>query len=251
MRFTVVIPIFNEQKLLPQLFERLINSPLPTVASGTAERRIVLIDDASTDGTRAIAESLCDRDDTVLICHEQNKGKGGAVRTGIEAALASGAETVLIQDADLEYDPADHPALLAPIVDGSADVVIGSRFSGSGRDSLTSRQVLGNRVITMASNLCNGLGLSDIECCSKVFRREVLEQITIRENRFGLEPELVAKAARAIVTLDDGVRQRARIVEVPVGYDARSYAEGKKITWRDGISALRCVVRYNLLPGTA
>jgi glycosyltransferase involved in cell wall biosynthesis len=272
MKLGVIIPVYNEARLAPRLLERLLQTPPPTFALSTDERRpqehrvpvtrrVYLIDDASTDGTRQWAQSLANDPASAspgsapaplrVLLHDRNMGKGAAVRTGLAAALADDppCDIVLIQDADLEYDPADHARLLAPILDGRADAVIGTRFGGEAHRVLYFWHYVANRAISTFSNMLTNLNLSDIECCLKAFTREVAMQITITENRFGLEPELIARLARAEVRREDhpGVRHRARVFEVAVSYAGRTYAEGKKITWRDGVSALRCIVRYNVL----
>lgn len=264
MKLGVIIPVYNESRLAPRLLERLLQTPPPTFTLQTDERRpqqhqtpitrrVYLVDDASTDGTRQWAQSLTSDPAGLVrvLLHDRNMGKGAAVRTGLAAALADGeaCDIVLIQDADLEYDPADHARLLAPILDGRADAVVGTRFGGEAHRVLYYWHSVANRAISTFSNMLTNLNLSDIECCLKAFTREVAQQITIEEPRFGIEPELIAKLARATVRRDDhaGALHRARIFEVAVSYAGRTYAEGKKITWRDGVSALRCIVRYNLL----
>jgi glycosyltransferase involved in cell wall biosynthesis len=213
--------------------------------------RATLVDDGSDGATKAAIAELAARPEVATLAHPQNRGKGAAIRTGFAHVLASAAEddAILIQDADLEYDPADHARLLAPILDGRADAVVGTRFGGEAHRVLYYWHSVANRAISTFSNMLTNLNLSDIECCLKAFTREVAQQITIEEPRFGIEPELIAKLARATVRRDDhaGALHRARIFEVAVSYAGRTYAEGKKITWRDGVSALRCIVRYNLL----
>ncbi len=243
----VLIPIYNEARLAPRLLERLLSTPLPPGCT----RRVYLVDDASTDGTRAWLQSLPPRDDVRVLLHDVNQGKGASVRTALRAALADepAIDAVLIQDADLEYDPRDHARLLQPILDGRADAVIGTRFGGEAHRVLYFWHYLANRFITLCSNVCTNLNLSDIECCLKALTREVARTLTLRESRFGIEPELVAKIARArLNNPDEPTRRRpARVYEVAVSYAGRTYAEGKKINWRDGFSALRCIVKYNLL----
>lgn len=241
----VVIPVYNEQATVRVLVERLRSTPAPSCPDGTqCERVIVLVDDGSTDGSGQIVRELGEQPDIIAVVHERNQGKGAALRTGFKAALESGADLVIVQDADLEYDPADHAAVVAPILDGRADAVIGSRFIGQTHRVLYYWHAVANSVITTLSNMLTNLNLTDIECCLKAFDREALEQISIREKRFGVEPELVAKLSR--LTLSNG--QKPRIYEVAVSYSGRTYAEGKKITWRDGVSAMRCILRYNLFP---
>jgi len=222
----------------------------------------VVVDDGSTDGTRDYVLSLRERPGVHCVLHDRNQGKGAAVRTGFHAALASGVDIVLIQDADLEYEPRDHARMLEPILDGRADAVFGSRFLGETHRVLYYWHSVANRLITQFSNMVTNLNLTDIECCLKAFSRRTAEQITIRENRFGVEPELIAKVARLRLPNDDSpamhnasgavarkTDRRARVYEVGVSYAGRTYDEGKKITWQDGVSALRCIVKYGLFSG--
>lgn len=232
MKLSVVIPVYNELQLLPVVLERVEAAALPDGLT----REIVVVDDRSTDGTREWLERhAATRTGISLHLHERNAGKGAALRTGFAAATG---DIVLVQDADLEYDPAEYPQLLAPLLDGRADVVFGTRFLGQTHRVLYYWHSVGNWLLTTLSNMLSNLNLSDMECCYKAFRRDVLRRISIEENRFGFEPEITAKVARL----------GCRIYEVAVSYSGRTYAEGKKIGWRDGFSALRCIVRYNLLP---
>ncbi len=255
MRYAVIIPVFNEAALFPRLLERLLVTPpvgttsgsggeIGALGAGGVERHIIVIDDGSTDGTRALVEALRNRTSEqggVIhpILQPVNRGKGAAVRAGFDAALALGADIVVIQDADLEYDPRDHAKLLEPIIDGRADAVFGSRFLGDTHRVLYFWHAVANWFITTCSNMLTNLNLTDIECCLKAFTRPVIEQIRIQEDRFGVEPELVAKVARLRLN-----NRSARVYEVGVSYAGRTYEEGKKITWRDGVSALRCIVKY-------
>lgn len=231
MRVSIVIPVYNEIRWIAAALARLDDVPPP---AGT-KREIIVVDDCSTDGTRAWLEGFRrDRPDVTVLLHDQNQGKGAALRTGFRAAAG---DIILVQDADLEYDPADHHLLLHPILDGRADVVFGTRFLGGTHRVLYYWHAVGNWLLTTLSNMLSNVNLSDMECCLKAFRREVIARIDLREDRFGFEPEIAAKVARL----------RCRIYEVPVNYAGRTYEEGKKITWRDGVSAIRCILTYNLL----
>lgn len=215
-------------------------------------RTLILVDDGSSDGSGEIVRSLDQaRADVIGLLHERNRGKGAAVRTGLVAARDTDAEIAIIHDADMEYDPADHHDVVRPIVEGRADAVIGSRFLGRTHRVLYFWHYAANRFISLCSNTLTNLNLSDIECCTKAFSRPVLERLDLREPRFGVEPEIVARLARMRLPTPDGPPRALRIYEVAVSYAGRTYAEGKKITWRDGISALRCIIKYNfrrLLP---
>lgn len=196
---------------------------------------VVAVDDCSTDGSWDILRDLSAKDERIkAFRHEINQGKGAALRTGIGKATG---EIVLIQDADLEYDPVEYPLLIQPILDGKADAVFGTRFAGGTHRVLYYWHSVGNKFLTMVSNMATNLNLTDMEACYKVFRREVIQKITIEENRFGFEPEITAKVAALGVP----------IFEVPISYSGRTYQEGKKINWRDGVSALRCILKYNFL----
>jgi glycosyltransferase involved in cell wall biosynthesis len=231
VKLSIVIPVYNERSLLPQVLERVEAASLP---EGLV-LEIVVVDDRSTDGTREWLEQRVARRPNITLClHERNAGKGAALRTGFGAATG---DIVLVQDADLEYDPAEYPQLLAPLLDGRADVVFGTRFLGQTHRVLYYWHSVGNWLLTTLSNMLSNVNLSDMECCYKAFRTDVLRRITLVENRFGFEPEITAKVARL----------GCRIYEVSVSYSGRTYAEGKKIGWRDGFSALRCILKYNLL----
>ncbi|MDD2900886.1 MAG: glycosyltransferase family 2 protein [Syntrophales bacterium] len=225
MKLSIVIPVYNEQETLEIIFRLVQETPY--------DKEIIAVDDASTDGSRDILARLTERYDNVrLFYHDCNQGKGAALRTGF--AQVTG-DVVIIQDADLEYRPVDYPALLAPIEEDVADVVYGSRLIG-GRPHrvLFFWHYMGNKVVTTLSNMFTNLNLSDMEVGYKVFRAEVLKGITIKCNRFGVEPELTAKIAK----------QRCRIYEVPIQYHGRDYAHGKKITWRDGLAAVFHIIRF-------
>ncbi len=218
------MPIYNEAATLGRAAAAVLKQPQ------VAE--LLMIDDGSTDGSWEALQDSASDPRVKLVRHARNQGKGAALRTGFAQC---GSEVVLIQDADLEYDPADYGALLAPILAGRAEVVFGSRFAGSGAHRvLYFWHYAGNRFLTLLSNIFTNLNLSDMETCYKAFRREVIQQIEIEEDRFGFEPEITAKVARLGV----------RIYEVSISYHGRTYAEGKKIGWRDGLSAIRCILRY-------
>lgn len=268
MRLAVVIPVYNESATLPRLMARLDGTPPPMHAGQPLERRIIIVDDGSNDGTTEIVRELGTRPDVRAVICTPNRGKGAALRTGFAAALEDGADIVLIQDGDLEYDPADHDAALRPLLDGRADVVIGSRFIGQAHRVIYFWHWVANQIITQFCNMLTNLNLTDMECGIKAFRREVVEQLTLRENRFGIEPELVARVARMRLTDppadpdaagasgdaalnwqvadSTGKPRRVRIYEVPVSYAGRTYEEGKKIGWKDGVSALRAIVKYTM-----
>jgi glycosyltransferase involved in cell wall biosynthesis len=227
MLLSVVIPVYNEERFVEALVDRVQAVPL--------EKEIVLVNDCSKDGTATVLERLARQSNVRVFHHEVNQGKGAALRTGFQHVKG---DIVIIQDADLEYDPREYPKLIQPILDGKADVVFGSRFAGG-----ESHRVLyfwhsvGNRVLTLLSNMFTNLNLTDMETCYKVFRREVIQAIDIEETRFGFEPEITAKAAR----------MGCRIYEVGISYAGRTYEEGKKISWKDGVRAIYCIVKYNTL----
>jgi glycosyltransferase involved in cell wall biosynthesis len=234
LKVSIIIPVYNEANTIQMLVGRVVNAPLPP----NFNRQIVCVNDCSRDGTAAKLDELpklFPGSDIQVIHKPINQGKGAALRDGFKAA---NGDIVLIQDADLEYDPQDYPKLLKPIADDKADVVYGSRFIGEPHRVLYYYHTLGNRFLTALSNMFTNLNLTDMEVCYKAFRKPVLDQITLVCNRFGFEPEITAKIAK--------IRPRLRIYEVGVAYYGRSYEEGKKITWKDGIKAILAIVRFGL-----
>lgn len=223
MKLSVVIPVYNEIGTIDEIIRRVRETPF--------DKEIVIVDDCSTDGTREHLSVLEPAPDLRLICHEGNKGKGAAVRTGF--AHVTG-DIVIIQDADLEYDPAEYEKLVKPIADGCADVVYGSRFLDRSGPVHHFWHYLANRFLTVFSNMMTNLHLTDMETCYKVFHRDIADRITIKSDRFGMEPELTARIARMHV----------RLYELPITYHFRSFSEGKKIGWRDGISAIFTILRF-------
>jgi len=226
MQLSIVIPAYNEQNTLEEIVQRVERVPV--------DKEIIVVDDCSQDGTAEIAQRLAAAGRIRFFRHEKNQGKGAALRTGFREALG---DMVIVQDADLEYDPGEIPRLMEPILADKADVVFGSRFAGGeSHRVLYFWHSIGNRALTVASNMMTDLNLTDMETCYKLFKREVLQKITIEEDRFGFEPEITAKVARA----------GCRIYEIGISYSGRTYAEGKKIGWRDGVRALWCIAKYNL-----
>ena len=228
---SVVIPCYNERDSIEAIVRKVLAAPV-------ADMEIIVVDDFSRDGTRAVLEETIRPLVSKILYHEENRGKGAALRTGFQAAAG---RVVLIQDADLEYDPAEYPALVGPILRGEADVVYGSRFLGGTRYARAYKMnVLANRLLTALSCLFTYLRITDMETCYKAFRREVIQSVRLVEDRFGFEPEVTAKIAHARI---DG--RKARVLEVPISYHPRSFEEGKKIGWRDGLRAVYCILKYH------
>lgn len=226
MKISIVIPAYNEAQTIDAILERVRSVPL--------DKEIIVVDDASRDGTRERLRELDAAGTIRLVEHPTNRGKGAALRSGFECATG---DVVVIQDADLEYDPADIPKLVKPIADGLADVCYGSRFQGGASHRvLYFWHAVGNKLLTLLSNMFTNLNLTDMEVCYKAFRREILQQLRVEEDRFGFEPEITAKVARL----------GARVYEVGISYYGRTYEEGKKIGWQDGVRALWCILKYNL-----
>ena len=226
-KLTIVIPCYNEKNSIEALVRRVLEAPVEN-------KEIIVVDDCSTDGTIDILRETIAPLVTRVIYHEKNTGKGGALRTGFKAATG---DAVIVQDADLEYDPNEYPIVVTPIFEDKADVVYGSRFQQTKKyDGAYRKNILANLFLTKLSNLFTGLHLTDMETCYKCFRRDVIQSIDIKEERFGFEPEITAKIAR----------KKCRILEVPISYYPRTVEEGKKIGWKDGLRAIICIFRYAL-----
>jgi glycosyltransferase involved in cell wall biosynthesis len=226
MLLSVIIPVFNEQDTVQEIMHRVQSEP--------TEKEIIIVNDASTDGTAEVLERIRDGNVTV-VHHEKNQGKGAAIRTAIQHIQG---DVVIIQDADLEYDPSEYKRLLHPILENKADVVFGSRFIGQERRVLMFHHYVANRLLTLISNICTNLNLTDMETCYKAFRSDVIRRVNLRSNRFGFEPEITAKVAK----------MHCRVYEVPISYHGRDYGEGKKINWKDGVAAFWWIIRFNLFP---
>jgi len=224
MKLSIIIPVFNEKNTIEEVIHRVRGIDVGM------EKEIVIVDDCSQDGTQDVLKNL-DHSDTKTFFHEKNQGKGAALHTGFSNAQGN---IVLIQDADLEYDPLEYPRLLKPILDGRADVVYGSRFLGGPHRVLFFWHYVGNKLLTMLSNMLSNLNLSDMETCYKVIKKDVLDRITLKSKRFGFEPEITIKLAKL----------KAKIYEVPISYSGRDYSEGKKIGWKDGLAAVFHIFRF-------
>jgi glycosyltransferase involved in cell wall biosynthesis len=232
---SVVIPVYNERATLTEILRRVRLVPI--------KKEIILVDDCSKDGSREILRAMAESDqDLKIVYHDVNRGKGAALRTGFREATG---QIVIVQDADLEYDPAQYLQLIQPIVEGEADVVFGSRFIGETHRVLYFWHYVANKFLTLLSNMFTNLNLTDMEVCYKVFRREVIQGVNLKSNRFGFEPEVTAKVARFLLSTERTQPPRpCRIYEIPVSYHGRTYGEGKKIGLKDGFQALYCIVRY-------
>lgn len=225
-KLSVVMPVYNEKNTVARAIDAALCAPLPNL-----DREIIVVDDGSTDGTREVLANLNQNTKIKMLYHQSNRGKGAALQTAFDSVTG---DIVVIQDADLEYDPNDYLVLLKPILEGKADVVFGSRFHSGPRRALFFWHFLGNKFLTFLSNLLNNLNLTDIETGYKMFKSDILKSIKIRSNRFGIEPEFTAKVAK----------RKLKIYEVPINYNGRDYSEGKKITWRDGINAIFAIIWF-------
>ncbi len=227
MKLSIVIPCYNEVETIAEIVRRVKAAPVKS-------KEIIIVDDCSTDGTRELIRNDIEPTVDKVIYHDINQGKGAALRSGFQAATG---DIVVVQDADLEYNPKEYPQLMEPIVEGNADVVFGSRFMGGNPHRVVYYwHMVGNLFLTLISNMLTNINLTDMETCYKMFKREVIQSITIEENRFGFEPEITAKVARG----------NNRIYEVGISYYGRTYAEGKKIGWKDGVRAIYAILKYNI-----
>lgn len=227
MKLSIIIPCYNEKYTIHTIIDRVKKSPV-------TDKEIIVVDDYSTDGTTVLLKDELEKQVDRVMYHKKNQGKGAAIRTGIQAVTG---DIVIIQDADLEYDPQEYPKIILPILQDKADVVFGSRFmGGKPHRVLYYWHSVGNGFLTLLSNMFTNLNLTDMECCYKAFRREIIQSIVIKENRFGFEPEVTAKMAK----------MNCRIFEVGISYSGRTYEEGKKINWKDGVRAIYCIIKYNL-----
>ncbi len=227
MKLSIVIPVYNELSTIEELVNRVKASPI-------TDKEIILVDDFSTDGTRELLQNSIESQVSKVVYQPQNIGKGWALKAGFREATG---DIVIVQDADLEYDPNQYPELIKPILEDKADVVYGSRFAGGGPHRVVYFwHYVGNRFLTLLSNMLTNINLTDMETCYKVFRREVIQSIDIKEKRFGFEPEITAKVAR----------KKVRIYEIGISYYGRTYEEGKKIGWEDGVKAVWCIIKYNV-----
>ncbi len=222
---SVIMPVYNEVKTISKIVRR--------VQSVDLKKEIIIVDDASTDGTREVLQELANEPDITVLFHQLNQGKGAALRTAFNEVKG---DIVIIQDADLEYDPFEYSKLIRPIMEGKADAVYGSRFLGGPHRVLLFWHYLGNKILTLFSNMFTNLNLTDMETCYKVFKSSLLKEFTIESNRFGVEPEITTKLARL----------KCRIYEVDISYSGRDYTEGKKINWKDGIAAFYWILKFNL-----
>ena len=224
VKVSIVVPVYNEKDTIEEIIGRINKVPI--------DKEIIIVDDASTDGSRLILEEIASQDKSLKVFYlDRNKGKGAALREGFRNVRG---DVVIIQDADLEYNPSEYPLLLEPILDGRADVVYGSRFLGGPHRVIYFWHYVGNKFLTLFSNMFNNINLTDMETCYKVFRADILKDIDFRSNRFGFEPEFTAKIAK----------KKYRIYETPISYSGRTYQEGKKITWKDGLKAFFCIVWF-------
>jgi glycosyltransferase involved in cell wall biosynthesis len=228
MKVSVIIPCYNEKELLARLISLVKESPVD-------DKEIILVDDGSNDGTRKMIKATLEKEVDKVVYHERNMGKGVAIKSGLQNVSG---DIVIIQDADLEYDPMEYPKLIGPIMEGKADVVFGSRFIGEGPHRVhLFWHYVGNRILTLLSNMFSNLNLTDMETCFKAFRTDIIKSIPIEENRFGIEPEVTIKVGK----------KKCRVYEIGVSYYGRSYAEGKKIGWKDGLRAVYAIVKYGVL----